>query len=99
MANIKLVVYTSFVKHVLKKLGKVGAFEAKTHLSEILSKVEDGGEIIITKRGRSVAKIVPFSEEQSKRNKDEILNDFSVIRKKTKEKTNIKSFIEEGRKY
>ena len=41
----------------------VGAYEAKTHLSELLEKVEAGGEIIITKHGAPVAKLVPVKKE------------------------------------
>lgn len=37
----------------------VGAFEAKTHFSALLDKVEKGEQIVITKHGRVVAKLVP----------------------------------------
>ena len=43
----------------------VGAYEAKAHLSELLEKVEAGGEIIITKCGAPVAKLVPVRKEAS----------------------------------
>jgi prevent-host-death family protein len=36
----------------------VGAFEAKTKLSELLDRVEAGEEIIITRRGKEVARLV-----------------------------------------
>ncbi len=35
----------------------VGAFEAKTKLSELLDRVEHGEEIIITRRGKPVARL------------------------------------------
>ncbi|HEX5796519.1 MAG TPA: type II toxin-antitoxin system prevent-host-death family antitoxin, partial [Geminicoccaceae bacterium] len=37
----------------------VGTFEAKTHLSALLERVERGEEITITKHGRAVARLVP----------------------------------------
>ncbi|MBA3591549.1 type II toxin-antitoxin system Phd/YefM family antitoxin [Methylibium sp.] len=37
----------------------VGAFEAKTHLSALLERVERGEEIVITRHGRPVARLVP----------------------------------------
>ena len=43
----------------------VGAYEAKTHLSELLEKVEAGEEITITKHCTPVAKLVPLSKEAS----------------------------------
>jgi len=44
----------------------VGAYEAKTHLSELLEKVEAGEEITITKHGAPVAKLVPVKREASR---------------------------------
>jgi prevent-host-death family protein len=41
----------------------VGAYQAKTHLSELLEKVEAGEEITITKHGAPVAKLVPVKKE------------------------------------
>ena len=38
---------------------QIGAFDAKTRLSEILRKVEQGERFTITVRGRAVADLVP----------------------------------------
>jgi prevent-host-death family protein len=38
---------------------EIGAFEAKNKLSELLDRAERGDEIVITRRGRPVAKLVP----------------------------------------
>ena len=40
----------------------VGTFEAKTHFSALIEKVENGEEILITKHGHPVAKLVPSTE-------------------------------------
>lgn len=45
-----------------RKTNAVGAYEAKTHLSELLEKVEAGEEITITKHGAPVAKLVPIKQ-------------------------------------
>jgi len=37
----------------------VGAFEAKTHFARLLRRVERGEEIVITRRGKEVARLVP----------------------------------------
>ena len=39
----------------------IGAFAVKTHLSSLLEEVEQGEQIIITKHGRPVAKLVPIT--------------------------------------
>ena len=44
----------------------IGAYEAKTHLSELLEKVEAGEEITITKHGAPVAKLVPVKKRASR---------------------------------
>lgn len=38
-----------------KQVTRVGAFEAKTHLSQLLDRVAAGEKIIITRRGKDVA--------------------------------------------
>jgi prevent-host-death family protein len=40
----------------------IGLFEAKTHLSELVARAEQGEEVIITRHNRPVARIVPFVE-------------------------------------
>jgi len=42
-----------------------GAYEAKTHLSELLEKVGAGEEITITKHGAPAAKLAPLKKEAS----------------------------------
>jgi prevent-host-death family protein len=47
----------------------VGAFEAKTKLSALLDRVEKGEEIVITRNGKEVARMVPVGggEEKAQR--------------------------------
>lgn len=40
---------------------EIGAFEAKTHLSELLVAAEQGESVMITRRGTPVAKLVPVA--------------------------------------
>jgi prevent-host-death family protein len=40
---------------------EIGAFEAKTHLSELLAAVEAGEAFTITRRGKPVAELRPVS--------------------------------------
>jgi len=41
----------------------VGTFEAKTHFAKIITQVIAGNEILITRRGKSVAKIIPIKAQ------------------------------------
>jgi prevent-host-death family protein len=40
-------------------MASVGAYEAKTHLAELLDRVERGERITITRHGRPVAELIP----------------------------------------
>ena len=50
----------------------VGAFEAKTHLAALLDRVEQGEKIMITRRGRPVAQLVPVVDIDKARVDDAI---------------------------
>ncbi|MHB1532772.1 type II toxin-antitoxin system Phd/YefM family antitoxin [Acidithiobacillus sp.] len=41
-------------------MSEIGAYEAKTHLSEILERVRKGERFIITKHGQAVAELRPL---------------------------------------
>lgn len=44
---------------------KLGIFEAKTRLSEVIQRVEHGEHFLITRRGRVVAELRPIPEHKS----------------------------------
>jgi prevent-host-death family protein len=46
-------------------ISSIGAYEAKTHLPRLLDQVERGDTVTITKHGRAVARLVPFSSRSS----------------------------------
>lgn len=41
---------------------KIGSFDAKTHFSDLLKRVSNGEEILITNRGKVVAKLTAYEE-------------------------------------
>jgi prevent-host-death family protein len=43
----------------------VGIFEAKTHLSSLVDEVEKGGEVVITRHGKPVARLVKPEDRHS----------------------------------
>lgn len=45
----------------------VGAYQAKTPLSELLGRVAEGDSITITKHGRPIARLVPVEEDVRRR--------------------------------
>ena len=45
----------------------VGSFEAKTHLSRLVERVEAGEEITLARAGRPVARLVPYRARREPR--------------------------------
>jgi prevent-host-death family protein len=60
----------------------VGAFEAKTHLSVLLDKVESGEEVLITRHGRPIARIVS-AETADRSQVDQIIAQLKALRRGT----------------
>ncbi len=58
----------------------VGAFDAKTHLSSLLDKVADGEEVVITRHGKPVARLVS-AEEAERSHIDEAIAQLKLLRK------------------
>lgn len=78
-----------------------GAFEAKTHFSEILGDVINGEKCIITKHGVRVAMIIPFTQEEE--GIDPVDDSIRALKKLRKgitlgKKLSIRKMREEGRK-
>ena len=60
----------------------VGAFEAKTHLSSLLDRVAAGEEVVITKHGKPVARLVSASRVDRERVND-AYEKLKLLRKRT----------------
>jgi prevent-host-death family protein len=52
---------------------KTGGAELKAHLSQYLDRVRAGQEVVVTDRGRPVAKLVPIGRAQAKESRRERL--------------------------
>ncbi|HNR88527.1 MAG TPA: type II toxin-antitoxin system prevent-host-death family antitoxin [Spirochaetota bacterium] len=81
------------------KSKSIGSFEAKTHLSNLIDNVLKGNDYIITKRGKPVARLIPYTTVENQLSIKEIVIQFDNIRKSVKGNIKIKEYINEGRKY
>ena len=81
---------------------KVQLFEAKARLSELVARAEAGREIVITRRGRAVARIVPARPGGRRREveRDAIVDEIEAFARtvKVKRRFNLRQLIEAGRK-
>ena len=79
---------------------KVGMFEAKTHFSALVEEVRNGGEIEITKRGETVAKIVSSRPRKDRADVKLAIEELRELRNGVSlGGLKIKDLINEGRKY
>ena len=76
----------------------VGSYEAKTHLSRLLQEVENGEEVVITRHGKAVARLVPAAQRFDETRLKSVVAKLKKFRKGHSLKgISIKDLIEEGR--
>lgn len=75
----------------------VGSYEAKTHLTELLQAAEKGETIIVTRRGKPIAKIEPYRSQPM--SIDAIAQEFENLRLSLKPGGSLRDLIEEGRRF
>ena len=77
----------------------VGAFEAKTHLSDLLDRVRQGEKITITRHGVPAAMLVPVGEAGPKLTHQEVVEGMRALRKRIKPDTmSVREMVNEGRR-
>lgn len=78
----------------------VGSYEAKTHLPELLERVAKGERIVITKRGRPVAMLVPTAADLGV-DVRAVIRDLRALRKGNVlgEGLSVRDLIEDGRRF
>jgi antitoxin (DNA-binding transcriptional repressor) of toxin-antitoxin stability system len=76
----------------------VGAFEAKTRLSELLRATEEGVTFVIHRRGKAMARLTPMAPEERSLTPREVLRAFRKIRRRIPGKVNVRELIAQGRR-
>ncbi len=77
----------------------IGAFEAKTHLSELLRRAEQGETFVIHRRGQPVARLIPYVADKADLGFRELAASFRTVRTQVIGPVDIRSLIEEGRRF
>ncbi|MHB8973417.1 MAG: type II toxin-antitoxin system Phd/YefM family antitoxin [Pirellulaceae bacterium] len=77
----------------------VGAYQAKTHFSELLERVAAGEEITITRHGAPVARLVPARPISSAESRREAIRKMRELASRNRlDGVRIKDLLAEGRK-
>jgi prevent-host-death family protein len=76
----------------------IGAFEAKTHFSALLLQVEKGEQVVITKHGHPVAKLIPILGEDREAVRQTIQQLKRFVQSNTLGGLDWKSLRDEGRR-
>ena len=83
----------------------IGAYEAKTHLSDLLDRVERGEELVITRHGKPVARLIPALSGHDVAKAKTAVRELAAIREEIRARSGnftleeILSARDEGRKY
>jgi prevent-host-death family protein len=78
----------------------IGAFEAKTHLSDLLERVSRGEKFTITRHGIPTAQLLPVSESADQPTHREIVEGMRALRRRVKPgKMSVREMINEGRRF
>ena len=80
-------------------MDRVGVFEAKARLSELIAKAERGHETTITRSGRVVARLVPAARTPRRNPNAAVIDRITAFSRKLKVKgrVDIRELIEDGR--
>lgn len=77
---------------------EIGAFEAKNRLSELLRAAEAGRSVVITRRGRPVARLVP-ADEGGALDLAAIRKALTEIRDGIEGRVDVRELVREGRRW
>ena len=77
---------------------EIGSFEAKTKLAELLRETEQGNSFVILRRGKPVARLVPWEPEPLRAGMEQLVADFRQVQRSVQGPVRVRELIEEGRR-
>ena len=77
-------------------MSQIGAYEAKTHLPQLLERVQKGERFVITKHGRPVAELVPIVARDVQRIRKAIVELRRMRGSLAKRGVSLKSILKKG---
>ena len=75
----------------------ISAFQAKTHLSQLLRETEQGRSFVIHRRGKPVARLIPSGESEPM-DVQGLVAAFRAVRESISGRLSVRRMIDEGRR-
>ena len=94
---VYILVYPNPEENAMGTPKEIGAYDAKTHLPEILRKVQAGGSFVITQRGRPIADLSPIHSADAQKTSAAAGRMRVFMDERPAAAVDIKALIEEGR--
>lgn len=80
-------------------MSEIGAFDAKTHLPQLLRRVQKGERFVITKHNRPVAELIPYRRRDPTRIRAAIDRLAAFQKSHSLQGLSVRELIEEGRRF
>lgn len=77
---------------------RVSAFDAKTHLGQLLRDAEVGQSYLIVRRGKPVARLEPVEADEERAGFKRLAADFRAVRERIRGTLKVRELIDEGRR-
>jgi prevent-host-death family protein len=77
---------------------RIGIYDARSKLSELIERVQAGEEIVLTRHGEPVARLVPEKRRQKRSRAAAVARIRALARKLDIRDVDIRKLIEEGRR-
>jgi prevent-host-death family protein len=77
---------------------RIGIYDARSKLSELIERVQSGEEVVLTRHGEPVARLVPEKRRQKRSRAATVSRIRALARKLDIRDVDIRKLIEEGRR-
>jgi prevent-host-death family protein len=77
---------------------RIGIYDARSKLSELIERVQSGEEVVLTRHGEPVARLVPEKRRQKRSRAATVARIRALARKLDIRDVDIRKLIEEGRR-
>jgi prevent-host-death family protein len=77
---------------------RIGIYDARSKLSELIERVQSGEEVVLTRHGEPVARLVPEKRRQKRSRAATVARIRALARKLDIRDIDIRKLIEEGRR-